>query len=303
MTPRLFLGRGLRLLILGVFTIFFVAPILWLILAPTKSDHALVLNDPFSFGSFHQVALAWKHLDHFSHHVYRHWIVNSLVYSLTATAITLVVGIPAGYGLALGSFPGRRLILSLTLISMIIPSAALVLPIYLEMNAADHIVLFGSHVHLINSAWSVILPFAFFPFGVYLAYIYYITALPPTLLEAARVDGASELQTFLRIAMPLAKPVLALVFFFAFVSDWNNFFLPYVVLSDPQQLPITVGLQDLLASTPAFNPSVGGGGGATNIFKPELAIATVIAVLPVAVVFVASQRALVRGLVGGGVKE
>jgi multiple sugar transport system permease protein len=97
--------------------------------------------------------------------------------------------------------------------------------------------------------------------------------------------------------------VLALVFFFAFVSDWNNFFLPYVVLSDPQQLPITVGLQDLLASTPAFNPSVGGGGGATNIFKPELAIATVIAVLPVAVVFVASQRALVRGLVGGGVKE
>ena len=188
-----------------------------------------------------------------------------------ATAITLVVGIPAGYGLALGRFPGRKLILSLTLISMIIPAAALVLPIYLEMNAADHIVVFGSHVHLINSAWSVILPFAFFPFGVYLAYIYYITALPPGLLEAARVDGANELQTFLRIALPLAKPVLALVFFFAFVSDWNNFFLPYVVLSNPHQLPITVGLWDLLASTPAFNPSVGGGGGATNIFKPELA--------------------------------
>ena len=300
--PTRVLGLSLRMAILVVFAIFFVAPILWLVLAPTKSDHALILDSPFTFGSFHQVALAWKHLDHFSNHVYRHWIINSLVYSATATAITLVVGIPAGYGLALGRFPGRKLILSLTLISMIIPAAALVLPIYLEMNAADHIVVFGSHVHLINSAWSVILPFAFFPFGVYLAYIYYVTAIPPGLLEAARVDGASELQTFLRIAIPLATPILALVFFFAFVSDWNNFFLPYVVLSNPHQLPITVGLWDLLASTPAFNPSVGGGGGATNIFKPELAIATVIAVLPIAVIFVASQRALVRGLVGGGVK-
>jgi len=298
MTPRLFLGRGLRLLILGVFTIFFVAPILWLILAPTKSDHALVLNSPFSFGSFHQVVLAWKHLDHFSHHVYRHWILNSLWYSMTATALTLIVGIPAGYGLALGDFPGRKLVLSLTLVSMIVPGAALVLPIYLEMNAVHH--LFG--IQLIGSPWSVILPFSFFPFGVYLAYIYYITALPPGLLEAARVDGANELQTFLRIAMPLAKPIVALVFFFSFVSNWNNFFLPYVFLTDQDKAPITVGLFNLLASTPSFNPSVGGGGQSVNIFKPELALATVVAVIPVAIVFVLSQRALVRGLVGGGVK-
>ena len=181
---------------------------------------------------------------------------------------------------------------TMTLVVMIMPAAALVLPIFLELNA----------MHLIGRSLSVILPFAFFPFGVYLAYIYYLTALPRDLLDAARVDGASELQTFLRVALPLAKPIVALVFFFSFVADWNNFFLPYVVLSNPHQLPITVGLWDLLASTPAFNPSVGGGGGATNIFKPELAIATVIAVLPIAVIFVASQRALVRGLVGGGVK-
>ena len=187
---------------------------------------------------------------------------------------------------------------------MIIPAAALVLPIYLEMNAADHIVVFGSHVHLINSAWSVILPFAFFPFGVYLAYIYYVTALPPGLLEAARVDGASELQTFLRIAMPLAKPILALVFFFAFVSDWNNFFLPYVVLSNPHQLPITVGLWDLLASTPAFNPVGRRRRQARRTSSSRSSRSRRSSpCIPVAVVFVASQRALVRGLVGGGVKE
>ena len=111
---------------------------------------------------------------------------------------------------------------------MIIPAAALVLPIYLELNAVHRIF----DIQMIGTSWSVILPFSFFPFGVYLAYIYYVTALPLGLLEAARVDGANELQTFLRIALPLAKPIVALVFFFSFVSDWNNFFLPYVLLTN-----------------------------------------------------------------------
>jgi multiple sugar transport system permease protein len=288
-----FPALGLRLLILSLFAIFFIAPVLWLILAPTKTDAALISSSPFSFGSFHQVALAWKHLNAFSDHIYRRWIVNSLYYALSATAITLVVSVPAGYGLAFGRFPGRKLVLSLTLVVMIMPAAALVLPIFLELNG----------LHLIGSSLSVILPFAFFPFGVYLAYLYYATALPPGLLDAARVDGCGELQTFVRVALPLAKPILALVFFFSFVADWNNFFLPYVFLANSSQYPISVGLSDLLSSTPSFNPSVGGGGQSVNIFKPELALATLIAVVPVAIVFLFSQRALVRGLVGGAVKE
>jgi multiple sugar transport system permease protein len=149
----------------------------------------------------------------------------------------------------------------------------------------------------------VILPFSFFPFGVYLAYIYYSTAIPSELLDAARVDGCGEWSTFRRVALPLAKPVVALVFFFSFVSNWNNFFLPYVVLADSNQYPITVGLSNLLASTPSFNPAVGGGGQSVNIFKPELALATLLAVIPVAIVFLVSQRALVRGMLGGAVKE
>jgi multiple sugar transport system permease protein len=287
------LGLGVRLAILLTFAVFFIAPVIWLLLAPTKSDAALVSSSPFSFGDFHHVALAWRHLDAFSDHVFRRWIGNTLYYALSATAITLAVSVPAGYGLAIGRFPGRKLILSLTLVVMIMPAAALVLPIFLELDA----------MHLIGRSLSVILPFAFFPFGVYVAYIYYVTALPPELLDAARVDGAGELQTFLRVALPLAKPVVALVFFFSFVADWNNFFLPYVVLADSDQYPITVGLSNLLASTPSFNPAVGGGGQSVNIFKPELALATLLAVVPVAIVFLFSQRALVRGLVGGAVKE
>jgi len=287
------LGLSVRMAALLVFAIFFIAPVLWLVLAPTKSDHALVTSSPFSFGSFHNVALAWRHLDAYSDHLYRRWIANTLIYSLSATAITLAVSIPAGYGLALGRFPGRKLILSVTLVVMIMPAATLVLPIFLELNA----------LHLIGSMFSVILPFSFFPFGVYLAYIYYSTAIPSELLDAARVDGCGEWSTFRRVALPLAKPVVALVFFFSFVSNWNNFFLPYVVLADSNQYPITVGLSNLLASTPSFNPAVGGGGQSVNIFKPELALATLLAVIPVAIVFLVSQRALVRGMLGGAVKE
>jgi multiple sugar transport system permease protein len=283
---------GLRGLVLAAFAVFFVAPVLWLILAPTKSDHALITSGPFAFGSFHQLSLAWKHLDAFSDHIFRTWISNSLLYAFSATAIVLATAIPAGYGLAFGSFPGRRLILTLTLVVMIMPAAALVLPIFLELNS----------LHLIGSALAVILPFAFFPFGVYLAYIYYATAVPQDLLDAARADGCGEWLTFRRVALPLAKPVVALVFFFSFVADWNNFFLPYAVIADSAQYPIQVGLSDLLSSTPSFNPAQGGGGQQVNIFRPELALATLLAIVPVAVVFVLSQRALVRGLVGGAVK-
>jgi multiple sugar transport system permease protein len=285
-------SRSLRFAILTVFAVFFAAPMLWLLLAPTKSDSALVTSGPFAFGSFHQVAQAWDHLDGFSNHLYRKWIGNSLLYACSATAIVLATAIPAGYGLALGTFRGRKIVLTLTLIVMIMPAAALVLPIFLELNA----------LKLIGNVLSVILPFAFYPFGVYIAYIYYATSMPRDVLDAARIDGCSEWVTFRHIALPLAKPVIALVLFFSFVADWNNFFLPYAVLAKSSQYPIQVGLSDLLSSTPSFNPAVGGGGQQVNIFRPELALATLLAVVPVLIVFMLSQRALVRGMLGGGVK-
>jgi len=285
------LGLGARLAILMTFAVFFVAPVLWLVLAPTKSDKALITNSPFSFGDFHHVALAWKHLDAFSSHIYRRWIGNTLFYAFSATAITLVAAVPAGYGLAIGKFPGRKLVLSLTLVVMIVPAAALVLPIFLELNA----------VHLIGSSLSVILPFSFFPFGVYLAYLYYANAVPPSLLDAARVDGCGELQTFLRVALPLAKPIVALVFFFSFVADWNNFFLPFVMLPDSTKYSLQVGLEYLVNSTPAFNPSVPAVG--ATIFRPELALATIVAVAPVLIVFLFAQRTLVSGMLAGATKE
>ena len=282
-------ARGLRLLILAAFAVFFAVPVLWLILAPTKADGALVTSSPLSFGSFHQIALAWDHLDAFSDHIYRAWIGNSLLYALSATAIVLATAIPAGYGLALGKFPGRRVVLTLTLVVMIMPAAALVLPIFLELNS----------LHLIGSVLSVILPFSFFPFGVYLTYIYFSTAVSRDLLNAARIDGAGELRVFTNIAMPLATPVIALVGFFSFVGNWNNYFLPFLVVGGTK-IPVQVGLANLLSNVPAFNPTTTS---SIVIQLPTLALATLLSVAPILIIFLFAQRFLVEGMTAGGTKE
>jgi multiple sugar transport system permease protein len=276
-------------LLLFVLLVFFVLPVMWLLLAPTKTAADLVNEGPLTFGSLHNVARAWQHLTSFEGGIVFVWLKNSAIYSVGSLVLTLATSVPAGYALALTKFRGRRLLLSITLLVMIMPSAALVLPLFLELN----------RLGLIGTAWSIILPFSFFPFGVYLVYIYFATSLPAEMLEAARIDGAGEWRTFTSIALPLAKPVIALVAFFSFVGNWNNFFLPYLVLPSSKQFPIQVGLNQLLSSTPSFNPVAGAG---LNITSPELALSIIIAILPVLVVFLFSQRALVSGMLAGATK-
>jgi multiple sugar transport system permease protein len=276
--------------IVVVLLVFFALPVLWLLLAPTKTAGQLDHGFPLSFGSFGQLGAAWRNLTSFEGGIIWTWLRNSAVYSGGALILTLATSVPAGYGLALTRFRGRKLLLTVTMVSMIMPSAALVLPIFLELNL----------FHLIGSAWSIILPFSFYPFGVYLVYIYFANSLPRDLLSAARIDGANEWQVFRRIALPLARPVIALVAFFSFVGNWNNFFLPYLVLPSSQQFPIQVGLNQLLSSTPSFNPVAGAG---LDITSPELALAIIIAILPVLVLFLFSQRALVSGMLAGATKE
>ncbi|MFJ3825497.1 carbohydrate ABC transporter permease [Streptomyces nodosus] len=277
-------------LLLALLLVFFVLPVIWLLLAPSKTAGQVVRDNPFSFGSFQQIGAAWRHLFAFQDGAMITWLRNSVIYSGGSLVLTLVVSVPAGYALALTHFRGRRTLLTITLITMIMPQATLVLPIFLELN----------RFHLIGTVWSVILPFSFYPFGVYLVYIYFGSSLPRDLLSAARIDGCSEWQLFSRIALPLAKPVVGLVAFFSFVGNWNNFFLPYLVLPNSDQFPVQVGLNQLLTSTPSFNPVAGAG---LNITIPELALAIIVAILPVLVLFVFSQRTLVSGMLAGATKE
>jgi multiple sugar transport system permease protein len=282
--------RAVLGLVLAGFALFFAVPIVWLLAALTKSGEELTRSGPFTPGSIHELVRNWQLLQHFQSGAVTDWFVNSLYYSLAALVLTLLVSVPAGYALATQRFRARRPLLILTLIVMLMPSTSLVLPIFLEMNS----------VGLVGNPLSVILPWSFYPFGVYLTFIYFSTSLPSSLLAAARIDGCNEFQVFTRIALPLAKPVVALVAFFSFVQNWNNYFLPFVMLPTSDRYPIQVGLSSLLASTPAFNPS---SAGADSLGFPALALATLVSVLPVLVIFLFSQRFLITGMTAGGIKE
>ncbi|WP_457099640.1 carbohydrate ABC transporter permease [Microbacterium sp. P5_E9] len=289
LTPGQWVSRVLVVALLVVFALFFLVPIIWLVLAPTKSNDQLLLNGPFSFGSFDQLVANWNELFAFGSGVFTVWLGNSVVYSFSALALTLLISIPAGYALALVQFKGRRLLLVTTLIVMLIPNTALVLPIFLELSA----------VRLIGNPLAVILPFSFFPFGVYLTYIYFSTAVSRDLLNAARIDGAGELRVFTKIAMPLATPVIALVGFFSFVGNWNNYFLPFLVVGGTK-IPVQVGLANLLSNVPAFNPTTTS---SIVIQLPTLALATLLSVAPILIIFLFAQRFLVEGMTAGGTKE
>jgi len=279
--PARWLGRVFAVAVLAFFSVFFLVPLAWLLLAPAKSGTQL--NDlqgeqPFSLGSFAQLAQNWKALSGFEDGVFWTWVGNSLLYSGAALVITVVLAIPAGYALAMTNFRGRQVMLLATLMVMLIPNTALALPIFLELAA----------VHLLNTPLAVILPFSFFPFGVYLAFIFFSTSMSHELLDAARIDGAGEFQIFRRIALPLATPVVGLVAFFNFVGNWNNFFLPFITEPDSERKPVQVGLAEVMSSR--------------HLNFPQLALAILISVAPILIVFLFSQRFLATGMTAGATK-
>lgn len=233
-------------------------------------------------GSLSKIGEDWQHLLSFDNGVITQWYLNSVSYALAT--LVLVISLPAGYAPAVAKPRARGLLLSLMLVAMLLPISALVMPLFLEMNV----------VHLVNTPWAVILPTAFFPFGVYLAFIYFAVSLPKDLLAAVRIDGASEWQLFWYVGIPLARSLLGLLVFLNFTATWNNYFLPFVMLQDTNVYNLPVGLQALISGTPALYPAVVG---EIPIHRAELALAGVIIILPVALIFLFSQRFVTSGVI------
>jgi multiple sugar transport system permease protein len=287
------LGFSLRWAVLLLFAAYFFIPLLWLVLATSKSAPQLLELKPLAFGSFQRLQEAWQRIIEYQNGEVLTWAFNSIRYAVWGLALSLASCIPAGYILAIARFPGRNLLLWLTLITMLLPPSALVLPMFMELNL----------FHLINTQWAVILPAAFFPFGTYLTYIYYASSLPRDLLDAARVDGCSEAELFWHIALPLATPLLGLLAFINFNTNWNNFFGPYVLLNDDRLFNLPVGIQQFVAATsalrPGFNPSPGI---MVGYQQAEAALLGLIMVVPVAIIFLIAQRYVIGGAFTGSVK-
>ncbi len=273
------------------FAIISVIPMLWLILAPSKTDPQVTHRNPLSFGSFHGYVKAWKNLQFFDGGVIGQWVINSVMYTAAIVVIGTITASLAGFVISASKIRFKRTFLISTLIMMLVPPVALVIPLFVEMDK----------VSLIDNPWSVILISSLYPFGAFLSYIYYTTTIPPELYESARLDGCNDIKLYTKIALPLSWPLISLLAFFAFIGNWANYFMPYIFLPSSQNYTLPLGLGFLFYSTPAINPGVG----ATSvpILKPEIALAGVLVAVPIMIVFMVSQKRLVRGMLAGSIKS
>lgn len=274
-----------------IFAIMSLVPMIWLVLAPSKTDAELTYRNPFAFGSPKGYVNAWKNLQFFDNGVIGTWLMNSIWYTAAIVVIATVTASLAGFVISASNVKFKRTFLISTLIMMLVPPVALVIPLFVEMDK----------VHLVDNPWSVILISSLYPFGAFLAYIYYTTSVPPELYESARLDGCNDFKLFTKIALPLSTPLLSLLAFFAFIGNWANYFMPYVMLPSSENYTLPLGLGFLFLSTPAINPGVG----ATSvpIYKPEIALAGALIAVPIMIMFLISQKRLIRGMLAGSIKE
>jgi multiple sugar transport system permease protein len=273
------------------FAVVSVIPMIWLLLAPSKEDAEITTRHPLAFGSFGNYLKAWKNLQFFDDGVMLQWVINSIWYTASIVLIATVTASMAGFVLSASSIRFKRSFLVSTLITMLVPPMALVVPIFILMDK----------ISLMDKPLAVILVSSLYPFGVFLSYIYYTTTIPKELYESARLDGCNDFRLFSKIALPLSWPLISLLAFFAFIGNWANYFLPYILLPSSENYTLPIGLGFLFYSTPAINPGVG----ATSvpIYKPEIALAGVLIALPIMIVFLISQKRLVRGMLAGSIKE
>ncbi len=284
-------GTGLVNIWLIFFAIVSIVPMIWLLLAPTKTDPDLTNKNPLMFGRLGGYIDAWKNLQYFDNGVVFKWALNSIWYTAAIVVIATISASLAGFVLTASNIRFKKVFLISTLIMMLVPPMALVVPVFVLMDKLS----------LMDNPMSVILVASLYPFGTFLAYIYYSTTIPKELYESARLDGCNDFRLYSKIALPLSWPLVSLLAFFAFIGNWANYFLPYILLPSSEHYTLPIGLGFLFYSTPAINPGIG----ATSvpIYKPEIALAGVLIALPIMIVFLFSQKRLVRGMLSGSIKE
>ena len=266
------------ILLLGA--VYCLLPVAWVLVASTKNNNELF--NTFTFAPDGSLWSNLRGLNAYADGVFWHWMLNTVLYAGGGALLSTVVSALTGYALAKFAFRGRSLLSNLLLAGVLVPPVVLALPQYLLL----------AKVGLTDSYWSVLIPSVLSPYGIYLARIYVNAAVPDEVIESARVDGCPEGRLFARIAVPMMVPGLVTVFLFQFVAVWNNFLLPFIMLSDENKFPLTVGLYTLLnrgASSPALYSLVVTG--------------SLLSILPLIVLFLALQRYWRTDIASGAVKQ
>lgn len=274
------LSRTAAMLVMLVCTFYFLVPIWWLFIAATKDRGQFTTTSPLWFGEFNLVENI-ANLAAYRDGVFFTWMLNSVLYAGAGAAIATVLATMAGYAIAKYTFRGREAAFNVILGGVLVPATALALPLFLLF----------SQIGATNTFWSVFLPSLVSPFGVYLARIYAVSSVPDEIVEAARIDGAGEVRTFFTVATRLMAPAMVTIFLFQFVSIWNNFFLPLIMLRDEGLFPVTLGLY-------VWNTQVS----QIPEIRAYVIIGALLSIIPLILAFLGLQRFWRNGLGSGGLK-
>jgi multiple sugar transport system permease protein len=280
--------RRSNLLTLGMLAllIYFLLPLFWLFVASTKttadlfSSFGLWFADDFALLS--NIRLTFTQ----DGGVYGRWMLNTLFYSMVSAGGAAFLAALGGYGFAKYRFRGNNALFGFVLGSIMVPTTALAIPTYLLF----------SKVGLVNTPWAIILPSLVSPFGLYLMRIYAQDAIPDSLIEAGRIDGAGELRIFFQVALRSLAPGIVTVLLFTLVATWNNYFLPLIMLNNPDLYPVTVGLAAWSSQ------SAGGGSGSSSELLALVVTGSLLSIIPLVAAFLLLQRYWQSGLTAGGVK-
>lgn len=251
-------------------------PFLWMLISSFKKLSELYTVPP----TWIPEAPSWANYTKvlFESNVPRYFL-NSLIISAGSTAIALALAILASYGFARFKFKGKSLAISLIIVGQLLPTAAIIVPLYVVLN----------WLNLLNTYLGLILAYLILtlPLSVFML-ISYFRGIPVELEEAAIVDGASRLGALLRITLPLSLPGVVAVIVYAFVTTWNEFIFALCFAIDSSTKTLPIGLSEF---TTEFNTDWG-----------AVMAASVIMTVPIAILFLAMQKLFVGGLTAGGTK-
>ena len=264
----------LTYLILAVFVVIYLCPILWMTLSSFKADAELfryppqLLPDQFSLENYFD---AWSRGD------FNLYFRNTAVVAVSATVLTVIINTMAGYAFAKYNFPGGTAIFLFFLATLMLPLEVLMIPIFQVVKV------FG----LYNNFLGLIIPSAATPAGVFLVRQYFLT-IPNEIMESARIDGASETKIFLRLMLPLAKPIMSVLAIFFFFWRWNDYMWPLVVIRDSNKYTVQLALANF--------------SGQYAVDWGSLLAMSVLTMIPVLILFLLFQKQFMKGMVAGAVK-
>ena len=273
----------LRYAVFVAFLLYCLLPAMWIIAAMTKDNGQIFSTFGLWFATPPHFVDNLIGLFTYQNGIFLRWFGNSLLYASSIMLGSTMICAMGGYAFSKYDFPAKQFLFNFILGTIMVPSTALVLPLFLMLN----------QVGMVNSMWGVILPSLVNPFGLYLMKVFWDSSLPNELIEASRLEGAGEWHIFWHIGMPLMKTGLVTVALLCFVGAWNNFFLPLIVLNQESLYPLTLGLN-------IWN-SVSSAAGGKPVYN-LIALGSLISVLPLLIAFVVLGKYWRGGLTAGATK-